>query len=93
MVSLNLRFIWIALYLHSIYDNQGFPQMRNPMSLTTKYHPATNGQTDNTFDKAMSVKPGERDRSRLKGLLNWSYMTQPTHFFQFEIIWVCSLVF
>lgn len=42
----SLCFIWIAFYLHSIYDNQGFPQMRNRMSLTTKYHPATNGQPD-----------------------------------------------
>lgn len=59
------------------------------MSLTTKYHPATNGQTDkgghaNTFDKALSVKPSERDRSRLKGLLNWSCMTQPTRFLSFK---------
>lgn len=65
----SLWFIWIALYLHSIYGNQSFPQMRNPMSLTTKYHP---GQTDkgghtNTFDKALSMKQAEGDRSRTKG--------------------------
>lgn len=55
----SLCFIWIALYLHSIYDNQGFPQMRNPMSLTTKYHPTTNGQTDKGGMQSHLVKQAQ----------------------------------
>lgn len=84
----SLSFIWIELYLHSIYDNQGFPQMRNPMSLTTKYHPAINGQTDrgackDIWQSIVRETSCERQKQK-KGLINWSCMMRPTRFLSFR---------